>query len=410
MTPLIVCQNIHTVCRGCCVALKDQQQRSGNDAKCPQCRVDVWKHEVLNREKIYFLSKSMLVCGSCDSAVAMSCSTAQQHSKECVENHITCPLLNSDVTLSRCTHAMNISALWEHCQKFHILEGAPATMQIKTVKTLDTNNNGALTATLSTSVTFDKNNYLFFTLTTDKKSYNLCLHLTKEMPRDSSDPHYNGVASDSESVFVAAARGCCGFRKRCRRAPSSEIMLLLIALYSCALSGSLFRLACMRQPCTLLSTGTIKWTPTITSNRNSKQEYWLYVTYIIGDSVACLHLNCDEQHERAHLSLSTELSQLQFWHSTTVKFHAPDKVNLPVATMSRNLLSELSNPTKTPMKVGKRWGARKYTKNTNIVHPITTKNRNNNEAVYNVRATHNIKNQQSFNSREKIVKPSVTQK
>jgi len=206
MTPLIVCQNIHTVCRGCCVALKDQQQRSGNEAKCPQCRVDVWKHEVLNREKIYFLSKSMLVCGSCDSAVAMSCRTAQQHSKECVENHITCPLLNGDVTLSRCTHAMNISALWEHCQKFHILEGAPATMQIKAVKTADANNNGTLTATLSTSVNFDKNNYLFFTVTTDKKSYNLCLHLTRDMPRDNSDPHHNGMAGDSESVFVIVRR------------------------------------------------------------------------------------------------------------------------------------------------------------------------------------------------------------
>jgi len=206
MTPLIVCQNIHTVCRGCCVTLKDQQQRSGNEAKCPQCRVDVWKNEVLNREKIYFLSKSMLVCGSCDSAVAMTCSTAQQHSKECVENHITCPLLNNDVTLSRCTHAMNISALWEHCQKFHILEGAPATMQVKALQTADTNNNGTLTATLSMSVNFEKNNYLFFTVTTEKKSYNLCMHLTKEMPRDRSDPHYNGLATDSESVFIVLRR------------------------------------------------------------------------------------------------------------------------------------------------------------------------------------------------------------
>ena len=206
MTPLIVCQNIHTVCRACCGALKDQQLRSGNDAKCPQCRIDVWKHEVLNREKIYFLSKSMLVCGSCDSKVAMSCGTAQQHSKECVENHITCPLLNSDVTLSRCTHAMNISGLWEHCQKFHIMEGSPATLQVKAAKAGDNSNNGALTASLSVSMSFDKNNYIFFTVTTEKKSYNLCLHLTKEMPRDSSDPHYNGVANENESVFVVLRR------------------------------------------------------------------------------------------------------------------------------------------------------------------------------------------------------------
>jgi hypothetical protein len=29
----------------------------GGDAKCPQCRVEMWKHEVLNREKLYLLSK-----------------------------------------------------------------------------------------------------------------------------------------------------------------------------------------------------------------------------------------------------------------------------------------------------------------------------------------------------------------
>jgi len=185
MTPLIVCQNIHTVCRGCCVTLKEQQ-RGGGDAKCPQCRVDMWKHEVLNREKLYFLSKSMLACGSCANDTAMSCSTARQHARECAENHITCPLLNNDVVLSRCTQGMNISALWEHCQKFHILEGAPGTMQIRARQTADHRNHGTLTATILLSVGFDKNSYFFFTITTEKKSYNMCLHITKEMPRDTT--------------------------------------------------------------------------------------------------------------------------------------------------------------------------------------------------------------------------------
>jgi len=205
MTPLIVCQNIHTVCRGCSSALKEQQ-RGGNEAKCPQCRVDIWKHEVLNREKIFFLSKSMLACGSCTNDTAMSCGTARQHSKECVENHITCPLLNNDVVLSRCTQGMNISALWEHCQKFHIQEGSPATMQIKAQKTDNNDNNGTMTASMSLSVSFDKNNYFFFTVTTDKKSYNMCLHLTKEMPRDSSDPHYSPVGVENESIFFVLRR------------------------------------------------------------------------------------------------------------------------------------------------------------------------------------------------------------
>ena len=210
MTPLIVCHNIHTVCRGCCATLKEQQ-RGGSEAKCPQCRVDVWKHDVLNREKIYFLSKSMLPCGSCSNATAMSCTMARQHSRECAENHITCPLLNNDVGLSRCTQGMNISALWEHCQKFHILEGAPGTIQVKARKTDNNNNNGTLTATVLLSVVFEKNNYFFFTVTTDKKAYNMCLHLTREMPRDSTDPHdqhhhHAAEVTENVSVFIVVRR------------------------------------------------------------------------------------------------------------------------------------------------------------------------------------------------------------
>jgi len=210
MTPLVVCQNIHTVCRGCYTTLKEQQRGGVGDAKCPQCRVDVWKHEMLNREKIYFLSKSSLACGSCSNTTAMSCAVARQHSRECAENHITCPLLNNDVGLSRCTQGMNISALWEHCQKFHIVEGAPGTIQIKARKTDNNNNNGSLTATVLLSVGFDKNNYFFFTVTTEKKSYNMCLHLTKEMPRDSSDPHdqhYRAAeVTENASVFFVVRR------------------------------------------------------------------------------------------------------------------------------------------------------------------------------------------------------------
>jgi len=210
MTPLIVCHNIHTVCRGCCATLQEQQ-RGGSEAKCPQCRVDVWKHDVLNREKIYFLSKSMLPCGSCSNATAMSCTMARQHSRECAENHITSPLLNNDVGLSRCTRGMNISALWEHCQKFHILEGAPGTIQVKARKIDNNNNNGSLTATVLLSVVFEKNNYFFFTLTTDKKAYNMCLHLTREMPRDSTDPHdqhhHHAVeVTENVSVFIVVRR------------------------------------------------------------------------------------------------------------------------------------------------------------------------------------------------------------
>jgi hypothetical protein len=104
---------------------------------------------------------------------------------------------------------MNISALWEHCQKFHILEGAPVTMQIKARNSTNNTNNGTLTATVLLSVTFDKNSYFFFTITTEKKSYNMCLHLTKEMPRDSSDPHDHQHAvevAENASIFFVLRR------------------------------------------------------------------------------------------------------------------------------------------------------------------------------------------------------------
>jgi hypothetical protein len=133
------------------------------------------------------------------------------------------------------------------------------------------------------------------------------------------------------------------------------------------------------------------------------------VTYSIGDSYACQHLNCDEQHERAQKPVSTVLSQLKFWHSTHVQFQVPDKVYLPVATTSRNLLSELTKHTQTPTRVSKHRSARKYTKDKNFIHTITAKSRHDNEAVYNIRATQNIKNQQNSNSLKETIKPSATQ-
>ena len=151
----------------------------------------------------------MLECGSCSNRTSMSCRTARQHARECAENHITCPLLNSDVVLSRCTQSMNISALWEHCQKFHILEGAPGTMQVKARKSTSNTNNGTLTATVLLSVSFEKNSYFFFTITTDSKSYNMCLHLTKEMPCDAVNPHDQQHPADvveNASIFFVLRR------------------------------------------------------------------------------------------------------------------------------------------------------------------------------------------------------------
>ena len=174
MTPLVICMNLHTLCRGCATRLNDQHVDS---RKCPECRTSVWKEEVVNREKVYFLEKSLMVCGSCEDATKMTCVMAREHSRECVENHITCPLLNNDAHLSTCTHGMNISALWDHCQKSHMPEGSPPTMHITAKKT----DNQSMTASFSVSLNFETNNYFFFTVATEKRAYNMCLHLTRQV-------------------------------------------------------------------------------------------------------------------------------------------------------------------------------------------------------------------------------------
>ena len=172
MCPQVVCDNIHTVCKKCTEVIRRDQA-----PKCPQCRLLLRKDDVANRDVIFLLSIAAMRCGACDSQVEMSCATAQKHSKECSENHITCPLLNNDMILSQCTQSMSVSTLWEHCQQFH---ASGQSHGVSVVNAVPCENN-LWTAMLTISVTFERNHYSFFTITTPHNKYNMCLHMSKDM-------------------------------------------------------------------------------------------------------------------------------------------------------------------------------------------------------------------------------------
>ena len=116
-------------------------------------------------------------CGGCESAIDMPCETAQNHARECSENHITCPLLNNDLMLSQCTQSMSVSALWEHCQQFHTNAPSHAVAMVNA----EACENNWMSATMSVSLTFERNHYSYFTITTPTNQYNMCVHVTREV-------------------------------------------------------------------------------------------------------------------------------------------------------------------------------------------------------------------------------------
>ena len=174
MTPLIVCSNIHTVCRGCTSSVRDMPT-----PKCPQCRTDLWKQDVVNRDLIFFMGRLELACGSCSSTIKMNCATALKHSRECFENHVPCPLLNNDTTLSRCNQSMSISNLWQHCLQYHNDGTTNTTLMVDATETTsNAMSNTSTTATMSVVVSLDKNSYTYFSIRTKFNTYNMCMHIT----------------------------------------------------------------------------------------------------------------------------------------------------------------------------------------------------------------------------------------
>ena len=147
-TPLVVCQNVHTVCAQCygtstraraarlkhaharaarlkhaharaarlkhahahAARLKHAHARAGElqarqPPKCPQCRADLWADAKANRDFISVLSRLELQCGGCESDVRMSNADALRHASECPNNHLRCPMPSGFYFCARALHA-----------------------------------------------------------------------------------------------------------------------------------------------------------------------------------------------------------------------------------------------------------------------------------------------------------------
>jgi len=116
--------------------------------------------------------------------------------------------------------------------------------------------------------------------------------------------------------------------------------------------------------------GIVKWTPAIPNVEG--HEYWLYVTYDMGDSEACQYANCDEstavQHASAHSTHGDVLTKSNLFDQTTVHTLRP----FSAATSGRSMLSVsatntganrglLSIADSAPMHgVNRAWARRKF--------------------------------------------------
>lgn len=192
--PVIICKNIHTVCRAC--ALRLQTTHNG-DPPCPQCRTSIWKQETVNRDRIEFMDRLNLQCGSCDNQQLMDNAAAVHHARECTGTHIQCPMFMHDSSLTTCMRNVKVSEVWEHCQHHHNdnkeIQSAPA------VYTTRDHASGAANATgivsLSFPFTLQNNTTLYATATTAQRAYSFCVHVLRRR-----------VADGTESVALCVRR------------------------------------------------------------------------------------------------------------------------------------------------------------------------------------------------------------
>jgi len=159
-----------------------------------------------------------------------------------------------------------------------------------------------------------------------------------------------------------------------------------------------------------LKAGTVRWTPEIFITGDYKQEYWLYVTYSIGDSIACKNLGCDEEQEQIQLSrgayATKPFHKNDFWHNTVVNVQIPIHDKL-VTTASRNILS--LKTTEKPNQTSTQRSSRHYVHDTKSIHHSVSKTTDNNHIVYNARATKNIHMKELGSPQKMIANPISTQ-
>ena len=113
--PVVVCDNLHTMCAACFAA----QSESGG--RCPQCRCALWETAQRNRDLIFFVSHARLRCGGCADETLMSVSDAHAHRARCAHAFVQCPapLLCG----AACAKRLRVVDVWEHLCAEHTRQG-----------------------------------------------------------------------------------------------------------------------------------------------------------------------------------------------------------------------------------------------------------------------------------------------
>lgn len=173
-TPLIICENIHSICRACVTKFCNA---NGKDAKCPECRALIWKSPCVNRDIVRFLNRAALLCGACNSTRLFSCKEAHIHQNECSGSQITCPMTLSDALLSKCSAHITPKSMWDHCQVHH--SGNNDHTPVQFVPAVQDPNTGLYSGTCICEVTILRNHMLYFTITMEDTAHRMCLHVVE---------------------------------------------------------------------------------------------------------------------------------------------------------------------------------------------------------------------------------------
>ena len=150
---------------------------SGKDAKCPECRVFIWKTPCVNRDIVRFLNRASLLCGACNSTCLLSCKEAHIHQNECSGSQISCPMTLSDAVLSKCSAHITPKSMWDHCQAHH--SGDSVHTHVQFVPAIKDSTTGLYSGTCTCELTILRNHMLYFTITMQDVAHRMCLHVVE---------------------------------------------------------------------------------------------------------------------------------------------------------------------------------------------------------------------------------------
>lgn len=205
-TPMVICSNIHTACRACL-----QRLRPGGAGACPNCRVELWKHEAVNRDLVALMAGVSLRCGACDSPQPMNNAAAIEHAAECTGAHAACPMYLHDTAGVVCHTHTRVAEMWDHCQQFH---NPSKDVQTATV-TLEAD--GSHTASAAFPLVLRHNHALYAVAVTPEFTYRVCVHVLRSTAADKSEHvvvyvrrFFPGLVLRAHPVLVSLEVGAFG--------------------------------------------------------------------------------------------------------------------------------------------------------------------------------------------------------